>query len=124
MVGSSFRNRLHQRMGTRLFPWLIVGLLVALTPLVGLVGEASVAAEYREDPPACFGIGWGCSLSAEDSGFVAAILWGVGTVAVTGALLLTEFFWQRVAVLRSACALLALGLGAAFVLVIAGRAVF
>jgi hypothetical protein len=97
-VGSRLRKQLHQRMSTRLFPWLIVGVLVALTLPVGLLGMESVAAQYREDPPSCYGIGWGCSLDAETSGFLAAILWGVGTLAFTGVLLLTEFFWKRIAV--------------------------
>jgi hypothetical protein len=116
LVGSRFLNWLRSRMDARLFPWSIVGILAALTPLFGWLVRGSTAAGYREDPPSCYGIGWGCKLDPASSGLLAALVWGVGVVAVAGALALTEFFWRRIATARSAFALITLGFGVALML--------
>jgi hypothetical protein len=102
---------LRHQLDTRSFPWIILAVLLAMAPVFGLLTWAAGSATYQQDPPSCYGIGWGCKLDAGTSGILWAIIWLVVVAALALVLAVSEFFWQRVAVARSVLLLIALAFG-------------
>lgn len=88
-------------------PWLpyavIAGALLA-TPLVVAASAAGQRAKYQEEPPPCYGIGWGCNLDPESVGL---LMGGAYVVALTGLLLvvgLLQLGGERLALARTTVA--------------------
>lgn len=113
-------DQLHKVMTQRWFPWVVLGIAALMALPFRLVTEWSTSAAYADSPPSCYGIGWGCSLSPDDAGMLAAFLWLLALAAVAVILLITEFFWQRVALGRSILSLVAAVLLVAWILFIVG----
>lgn len=91
----------RSRLGYRWFPWSVVALLLALAPLAGVIGWLATVAQYRDTPPPCYGIGWGCSLSPRVAGLLFGTLWLMSVAVIAAVLSVTELFWRPVAVARS-----------------------
>ena len=90
----------------RWFPWAVVGALVACAlPLAALVAFV-VDQEQEEDPPTCYGIGFGCVPGPWSTAalvgmiFYAPVVWGLA--ALLGVL---EIFGRRAQAVRSTLAL-------------------
>jgi hypothetical protein len=112
MVSGTVRMKwLRRQLDTRPFPWLVLAVLLVMAPVFGLLVWVAASATYQQDPPSCYGIGWGCKLDAGLSGIFWGVAWLVVVAALALVLAVTEFFWQRVAVARSVLLLIALGLG-------------
>ena len=84
-----------------------MGVLAGAAVPIGLLAWFATSVVYRTQPPPCFGIGWGCSLSPGSVGGLVGGLWLFGMACTAGALLITELFWERVAEARSAAVLVA-----------------
>ena len=99
--GNERSARFRERLGRRSFPWIVVAALVVAAAPLGFLAKLVTADLYSDNPPPCFGLGWGCSFSPDDVGVLMAIFWLIGVASIAGLLLITEFFWRRVAVARS-----------------------
>jgi len=59
----------------RWLPWATLLAAAVLTPVAAWLGALAARREYASDPPSCYGIGWGCDLSPNDQGSLAAIFY-------------------------------------------------
>ena len=110
-VGSgSGTARLRSRLQRRSFPWIVVGALVVAAVPLGWLAKVVTAASYRDSPPPCFGLGWGCSFSPGDVGVLMGIFWLIAVASLAALLLISEFFWRRVAVARSVATVVTAGI--------------
>jgi hypothetical protein len=66
-------------------PYAVLGVALVATPLVVAVSAAGQRARYQDEPPPCYGIGWGCSLDPESVGL---LMGGAYVVALAGLLLI------------------------------------
>ena len=98
---------LRDRMGQRSFPWRVMAVLAAAALPIGVVAWFATFVVYRAQPPSCYGIGFGCTLSPISVGGLVGGLWLFAMACTAGALLITELFWERVAEARSAAVLVA-----------------
>lgn len=82
-------------------PYAVIGVALLATPLVVAMSTAGQRAKYQEEPPPCYGIGWGCNLDPESAGLVTG---GAYAVALAGLLLivgLLQLGGARLALARS-----------------------
>jgi hypothetical protein len=93
--------------------------MASVGPLVGLLAWGVETYRQSKHPPNCFGIGWGCTLRSGDVGLLTGIVWMLAVGALVVVLAITELFWRRVVIARSALATVVLGLGIALIVVIA-----
>ncbi len=118
----------RERLDRRCFPWVCLGITAVLGVAFTLLSALAAALQYRDAPPSCYGLGWGCVLDPDTVGLLGALVWALVLVPAAAVLTLTELFWQRVALARSVVALLltviavlivVVGLGAVIVQAIA-----
>jgi hypothetical protein len=109
-------------MQMRRFPWIVIGVLLLLTPLAAAVAYWSTSAAQAKFPPPCDGLGWGCTPGPDFSAWAAGLFWLVITGVAAILMGVSEFFWERVAVARSMIAVALLGLGVCLLLFTAARA--
>lgn len=114
---------LRNQLGRRWFPWAVLGIVYALGTAHSLLTWLWAWLEYRQNPPNCYGLGWGCSLDPGGAAFFTAFFWSLVLVPATATLALTEFFWRRVAPVRSVLALILLALATLLFLITAGAVV-
>lgn len=88
-------------MTRRWFPWMVIGLLVLAAIPLGGIAMIATSVSYSEQPPPCYGLGWGCELSPSDVGVIMAVMWLVWVGGESVLLLVSEMFWRRVAEARS-----------------------
>lgn len=85
-------------------PYVVIGVAFLATPLVAAASSAGQQAKYQEEPPPCYGIGWGCNLDPESVGL---LMGGAYVVALAGLLLivgLLQLGGARLALARSTVA--------------------
>lgn len=102
----------REKLERRWFPWAITGVLALAAAPFGLLARAGAILEYQQNPPACYGLGWGCTLSPNDIGVVMGVIWLVGVGAAASVLVVSELVWKHVALARSIFMLIFAGLGA------------
>lgn len=109
-------------MRRRWFPYAAIGAAALASPLFWLVFRARVSSIQETVPPACFGLGFGCTLSPGDAAFVATVIYllALGAVAVLAGL--SELAGSSPTVVRSVVILGSIGALWIAVLLIGPRA--
>ena len=85
-------------------PYAVIGVALLATPLVVALSTAGQRATYQEEPPPCYGIGWGCNLDAESVGL---LMGGAYVMALASLLLIVgvlQLGGPRLALARSTVA--------------------
>ena len=60
---------------TRWLPWATLLAAAVLSPLAGWLGAVAARRKNASDPPACYGLGWGCDLSPSTAGGLTALFY-------------------------------------------------
>ena len=100
------------------FAWAIAGLMLLLAPIAGFGGMLATSRSYADDPPSCYGLGFGCQVSPGTAGIIFAVIWaGVAVLAMVG-LFITELLWKRSTLARSIAMLSILGIGVGYLAIV------
>ena len=83
------------------FPYVVVLAALLLTPIAAWLGKLAAVRQYRDAPPRCYGLGWGCELSPNSSAVVAALSYALALVATLVVVGLLHLGGRRLALVRS-----------------------
>ena len=99
-----WRERLRQGF----VPYAFLGSALLLTPVFYWVIMIGTRIEYSQNPPSCYGLGWGCEFDPETTGLVSAVLYFCFLVVVLVVVALLHLVGRRrLAVARSCLAIAA-----------------